>query len=37
MANSTIWEDRSMIHEALAKFDKTVAMKKRYDNFIGGK
>jgi aldehyde dehydrogenase len=26
-----------MIHEALAKFDKALGMKKRYDNFIGGK
>jgi aldehyde dehydrogenase len=26
-----------MIHEALAKFDKKLAMKKQYDNFIGGK
>ncbi len=26
-----------MIHEALAKFEKKVAIKKRYDNFIGGK
>jgi aldehyde dehydrogenase len=26
-----------MIHEALANFDKKLAMKKQYDNFIGGK
>src|SRR5258708_2923928 len=26
-----------MIHEALDKFEKKVAIKKRYDNFIGGK
>jgi aldehyde dehydrogenase len=26
-----------MIHEALAKFDKALGMKKRYDNFLGGK
>src|SRR5882672_677213 len=38
MTSSTNWwRTNPMIHEALAKFDKALGMKKRYDNFIGGK